>query len=382
MSVFKRPGSSEYSYDFRFRGRRFSGATGCTTKRDAERFEEERRRQAKANVIDTGKAMPMADAAALYWIEVGQHHADPKATLRILGWLQTNIGKTTALSEIDDAMVARLVSKKRGETRPKKDGKKTIQVPIANATVNRSMVEPLNRLMIRAKDIWNVKVQKIEWRRHKLKEPQERVREASPAEEATVLAAVPEDYRPALAFALMAGCRRAEIVRLTWQDVDFFNREIRVLGKGDRSRTIPMTKEMHDLLWGLKDHHKTAVFTYVAKRPTGGRKKGERYPITVNGFQTMWNRYGRGKLTDFRFHDTRHTAATRLVRATGNLKMAQRLLGHASLTTTSRYAHVTHDDLRQGMEVAARAKNPTQNATKNRRTRGRSLKSKEELERG
>jgi integrase len=41
-------------------------------------------------------------------------------------------------------------------------------------------------------------------------------------------------------------------------------------------------------------------------------------------------------VTDFRFQDFRHTAATRLVRATGNLKMAQKLLSHAELATTSR----------------------------------------------
>ena len=134
MSVYKRPGSTIYSYDFRFRGERFSGSTECTSKREAERFEEEVRRQVKANVIDTAKPLTMAEAAALYWIEVGQHHADPKATLRILGWLQDNIGKTTQISDISDAMVARLVAKKRGETRGRKSGDKTVQVPLSHAT--------------------------------------------------------------------------------------------------------------------------------------------------------------------------------------------------------------------------------------------------------
>lgn len=363
MSVYKRPGRATYSYDFRFRGQRFSGTTECSSKRDAERFEEEVRRKAKANVIDTTKPLTMADAAALYWSEVGQHHADPKATLRILGWLQDNIGKATLISDISDATVARLVAKKRGETRGRKAGGGTVQVRLSHATVNRSMTEPLRGLLARAADVWGAQVQKIDWKRHKLKEPQERVREASLEEEEAIVAAMPEDYRPALAFALMTGCRRAEIVGLTWQNVDFFNREIRVLGKGDRSRTIPMTEDMHALLWSLKDHHPEAVFTYVAKNPAGGRLRGARYPITVNGFQTVWNRHGRGLLADFRFHDTRHTAATRIVRVTGNLKMAQHLLGHTSVTTTARYAHVTHDDLRQGMEAAARAKSATQSAT-------------------
>jgi site-specific recombinase XerD len=48
--------------------------------------------------------------------------------------------------------------------------------------------------------------------------------------------------------------------------------------------------------------------------------------------------------------DTRHTAGTRYVRATGNLKGAQRLLGHARIETTTRYAHVLVDDIHVGQE--------------------------------
>jgi len=115
-----------------------------------------------------------------------------------------------------------------------------------------------------------------------------------------------------------------------------------------------MTEAIHTLLWSLKDHHKDAVFTYVVKRPREGMRKGSRSPITMEGFKTEWRRtLGRTKVENFRFHDSRHTAATRLVRATGNLKMAQQLLGHTEIATTSRYAHVTKDDLRAGMEAAS-----------------------------
>lgn len=340
MSVFRREGSAVYSFDFRLGGRRFSGSTGCTNERDAKRFEKTKRDTARDDEIDTTKPLNMTEACSVYWQEVGQHHKDPKATERILAWLTFHIGAKTSISEITDATVARLVAKRRGE------GKKP-------ATVNRSAVEPLRGLLSRADRVWGAKVQRIDWRKHKLKEPQERVREATGDEEAKILAAVPADYAPAVRFALMTGCRRAEIVGLTWQDVNFFAREFRVTGKGDRSRTIPMTGEVHALLWALKDHHPIAVFTFTAQRARDGRGRGIRYPISINGFQTAWNRHVKPVIGDFRFHDTRHTAATRLVRATGSLKMAQKLLGHTSVTTTTRYAHVTHDDLRAGLENAA-----------------------------
>jgi integrase len=48
-------------------------------------------------------------------------------------------------------------------------------------------------------------------------------------------------------------------------------------------------------------------------------------------------------------HGARHHAATTILRATGNLKLTQRLLGHASIQSTMRYAHATEDDLRAAL---------------------------------
>ena len=351
MSVFKRPGQSFYSYDFRYKRERFSGSTTCTTKREAEQVEKAERDRLKASQVDTAKPLAFKDASALYWEQVGQHHQNDGDTLRALEWLVEKIGGNKMLSAIDDAEIARLVAKRRGDM-------------VSNATVNRSVTEPLRAIMLRARETWGQNVKRIQWKKYLLKEPQERIREASKDEEAHFLAKIRGDYAPALRFALLTGCRRAEIVGLIWQNVDFFNREIRVTGKGDRSRTIPMTKAIYDLLWGLKDNHKTAVFTYVVKRPREGSTKGKRDPITMEGFKTEWRRTKkRAKVADFRFHDTRHTAATRLVRATGNLKQAQRLLGHVDIKTTTKYAHVTTEDLRAGMEAADATNVTTDNAT-------------------
>lgn len=357
MSVYKRPGQTFYSYDFRYRRQRFSGSTGCTSKREAERFEEAERQRVKALQFDATKPLTFKAAAAQYWNEVGQHHANSGETLRFLDWLERQIGGSTLLNTISDATIARAVAKRRGEG-------------VSPATVNRSVCEPMRAILRRARRTWKQAVQDIEWKDHFLKEPQERVREASADEESKLMAAMRGDYAPALRFALLSGCRRAEIVGLRWRDVDFFNREFAVVGKGDKRRTIPMTSAIHDLLWSLKDHHKDAVFTYVVKRPREGMRKGSRSPITMEGFKTEWRRtLNRAKVKDFRFHDSRHTAATRLVRATGNLKMAQQLLGHTEIATTSRYAHVTKDDLRAGMEAASL----TENATTKKRAGGKAV---------
>ena len=92
--------------------------------------------------------------------------------------------------------------------------------------------------------------------------------------------AIRGDYAPALRFAILTGCRRMEIVDLTWSRVDFFGRTITVTGKGDKTRMIPMTNAVYDLLWAEKHHHKTAVFTYEVQRTRKhvGLVRGERSP--------------------------------------------------------------------------------------------------------
>lgn len=283
--------------------------------------------------------MTFAVASSLYWDERGSFVANKVDMERNLAWLQKQIGKSTLVSSISDATVASAVAKRRGEA-------------VSPATVNRSVTEPLRAILRRAAKTWKQTVQDIEWKDHFLKEPQERVREASADEEKRLMAAIRGDYAPALKFAILTGCRRAEIVGMEWHNVDFFNDEFTVLGKGDKKRTLPMTKPVRALLWSLKDNHPEAVFTYIAKRARDHRV-GERQPITMEGFKSEWRRTKkRAKVADFRFHDSRHTAATRLVRATGNLKLAQTMLGHSEIGTTSRYAHVTKDDLRAGMEAA------------------------------
>jgi integrase len=63
-------------------------------------------------------------------------------------------------------------------------------------------------------------------------------------------------------------------------------------------------------------------------------------------------------LKNFRLHDTRHTTATRMVRSTGNLKLAQKALGHANISTTVKYAHAVEDDVRDALEKVSAIKSP------------------------
>jgi integrase len=216
------------------------------------------------------------------------------------------------------------------------------------------VIEPLRQILNRARLIWKEPISEIAWKTHTLKEPRERVRELKAEEEAKLFAVLRNDYHPILRFALLTGLRLSEIPRLRWDDIDWGGRQITVLGKGNKLATIPMPPDVRDLLWQLHNHHAEAVFTYVAARARQGRERGDRYPITRSGLQIAFRRaVTAAGIPNFRFHDNRHTAATRVLRAGGNLKVVQKMLRHENIATTAKYAHVQDEDVMVAMQAAA-----------------------------
>jgi integrase len=351
-----------YVYDFQLKGNRFFGNTGCRTKPEARKFEELEKEKArdrlKAESARSADEMTIDEAAGLFWDERGKtYRGNAKKTFKAaLAWIIREAGHTTLLSEITNRTVSELVAKRRGEG-------------VSNATVNRTVTEPLRRIMNRAEKAWDQKVPRINWGQHLLSEPKERTRELSRDEEGRIIEALTPDYQTIFRFAVLSGFRLFECVGLKWPDIDWHGRTISVMGKGGKPAKIPLTKDLRELLFPLQGRHPEAVFTYKTRRPRKGlREKGEYCPLTYEGTKTAWRRAlakeGTG-VADFRFHDNRHTAATRLLRSSGNLKLVQRLLRHEDIATTTKYAHVTDDDLRDAMEKAVESQeNHRENKTK------------------
>ncbi|GJE57599.1 MULTISPECIES: tyrosine-type recombinase/integrase [Methylobacterium] len=168
------------------------------------------------------------------------------------------------------------------------------------------------------------------------------------------------NYRPARVFAQIPGLRRREVVSLTWPQVDFDAEVLRIVGKGDKPHIIPITPDLHALLWPLRGHHPTHVFTYICQRTRREERSGrelvkvDRYPITYWGLGSRMRRtMDKAEVVGLRIHDLRHTSATRTLRATGNLKLVQRLLNHSTMRVTEKYAHASLDDLREAMKTTA-----------------------------
>jgi integrase len=138
--------------------------------------------------------------------------------------------------------------------------------------------------------------------------------------------------RPVVILALNTGMRRGELLSLRWEQIDLIQRSIRVLnGKTNSSeRSIPMNSTVFDLVSDLARNKKSnLVFP-------SNRKIGERFLDLKKGFKRAVQLAGLRKI---RFHDLRHTFATRLIQSRADIITVQHLLGHAKISMTARYAH-------------------------------------------
>jgi integrase len=148
-------------------------------------------------------------------------------------------------------------------------------------------------------------------------------------------------------------------VTLRWGEVNFSTRQIIRTGKGGHRIVFPVTTEVREILFPLRGHDETFVFTYVCTctNKRTGRVRGERYPLTITGAKSAWQRLrAKAGVQKFRLHDFRHTFASRLLRDSGNLKIVQRALNHRDIKSTLRYAHVLDGDVADAVERAAKSR--------------------------
>jgi len=152
-----------------------------------------------------------------------------------------------------------------------------------------------------------------------------------------------------------AGVRVSELASLTLERLDLSRAEVRVHGKGNKERVLPLGPACI-----------TAFEAYLLLRPSLRRPRtGEQHAsavflgrygtqLGVRQIRALVKHYGAQALghADLHPHALRHSCATHLLDAGADLRAIQELLGHASLSTTQRYTHVSVDRL---LEVYARA---------------------------
>lgn len=148
------------------------------------------------------------------------------------------------------------------------------------------------------------------------------------------------------------GARVAELCGLDLSDVDYDRQTIRVLGKGNKERTIPMgNPAMKALKVWLKDGRdviKNAQSDNAVFLGARGKRIDQRTVRTVV-YKALEAIEGIDRMGP---HALRHSAATHLLEGGADLRTVQEILGHASLATTQIYTHVSTDRLQKAFKQA------------------------------
>jgi integrase len=186
----------------------------------------------------------------------------------------------------------------------------------------------------------------------------ERQRETilTPAEEERLLAACDTDRRKHLRALVIAaldtGARQGELLNLRWHDVDFENRTLHVTsykGKTVQRRGLPITNRLLTVLEGLKNKKPCAAFRRIRK--TNQTMDDSLVFGISDNVKWAWQGARKdAKLGNLRFHDLRHTAATRLAASMEAFEVG-RILGHSNPQTTYRYVNRTPDMIRRAGEA-------------------------------
>jgi len=171
----------------------------------------------------------------------------------------------------------------------------------------------------------------------------------------SVMNGSPEGYRDmAIVLTLLdTGLRVNELINLKVENVQLEEGLIKVLGKGNKERLVPIGKQVRKLLW-----------RYITQyRPDPARPNlanllltRDGRPLTKNRVDSIMKRYGKmAELTGVRCspHTLRHTFAINYLRNGGDVFSLQKILGHSSLEMTRRYCELANVDIKMAHAIAS-----------------------------
>jgi integrase/recombinase XerC len=138
------------------------------------------------------------------------------------------------------------------------------------------------------------------------------------------------------------GMRRSELINLKRSDFDSYNSQIKILGKGNKERLIPLHHKLRDAIRdfiGLSERNNRDFLLIDEK----GRKLKEAYVYaTVKKYLNLVTTVDKKSP-----HTLRHTFATHLMNNGADINAVKELLGHSSLAATQVYTHNTIDKLKE-----------------------------------
>lgn len=319
MSVYSKKrtdGSTAWYYNVTINKIRYR-AVGGTTKTQALRALEKVRTEVLNGTYNIKKQAnnPLIEKFAETYLERRQHirsrSRDELSVRTILFYFKGKTLQSIVPSDIEDYIAYR-------------------RKQVKNATINRELacLKRMFNLAIKWGDARINPVKEVDM----LEEPAGRSRYLTIEESQKLIECSNSFLKPIIITALNTGMRLQEILKLTWDRVHFDNTiepyiEIDQT-KNNQKRFIPLNDDLAQIFESLRGNHPEYVFIGLRGKPLQSVKKP---------FATALNKAG---ITNFKFHDLRHTFASHFVMCGGDLFTLKEILGHSSLKMVLRYAHL------------------------------------------
>lgn len=146
------------------------------------------------------------------------------------------------------------------------------------------------------------------------------------------------------ALMLFCGLRSREVIALSLEDVSFAEGEIRVRGKGDKERVVPLRREVLSLLQSYLEVERPETCSEELFVSLKGPRRGE--AMTRAGLRSLFRHHRKtGRVEKANPHRFRHTFGSDMVRAGISLPALMKLMGHADVHTTMLYVELSAKDV-------------------------------------
>lgn len=319
MPLYKRKDSPYWWIKIELNGRILSRSTGTVERKQAQEYHD--RLKAELWQQDKLGAKPKYkwEDAVIRWLQETKHKATQHDDICHLRWIDQHLRSRTidtiTRDDIDNITQQRLSG---GAT---------------NGTTNRTLAV-IRAILRKAVNDW-------EWiDRHPsiklLPEPKRRVRWLTHQEAEKLLAELPEHLKSMAIFTLETGLRQANVTGLTWQQVDL-ERQCAWIhpdqAKARKAIAVPLSPGAIDIIKQQVGKHKDYIFTY------NGNKIIQ---VSTKAWYKALNRAG---ISDFKWHDLRHTWASWHIQNGTPQHILQELGGWESPEMVKRYAHLSSDHL-------------------------------------
>jgi integrase len=317
MSLYKRKDSQVYWVKLSIAGQVIQRSSGTSVKQQAQEFHDKLKaefwQQQKLGV----KPVRSWQETVIRFLQETSDKRTHQQDKSMLVWMDQYLGHLK-LNEIDSSVIDTIRQAKLvGNTK---------------STVNHYL-SLLRSILNRAAGWeWLDKVPVIKM----YKEPEGRVRFLTVEQVQVLLGELPEYIRDMMVFSLCTGLRYGNVLKLEWSKVDLTNKHLWVESMNSKTRkpiAVPLNAQALEVLNKQAGKHSERVFTRAGK------------PVYRANGQVWRDSLKRAGISDFRWHDLRHTWASWHVQNGTRVNELQSLGGWASGRMVERYAHLSSEHL-------------------------------------